>query len=80
MLPLLSGRPGSLQSDHGYVKKSNWLTENLLERVFVASYKNLLEKVDTAAARKGLEAEDEADDEATTSGHGGDGPALPPRQ
>jgi len=47
---------------------------------FVASYKNLLEKVDTATVRKGLEAEDEADDEATTSGHRGDGPALSPRQ
>ena len=30
----------------------------MLERVFVASYKNLLEKVDTAAARRGLEAEE----------------------
>jgi hypothetical protein len=37
-------------------------------------------KVDTAAAQNGLEAEDEADDEATTSSHGGDGPTLPPWQ
>ena len=61
-------------------KSRGRLTKNLLQRVFVASYKNLLEKVDTAAARKGLEGRDEADDEATTSGHSGDSAALSPRQ